>query len=220
MEPPPGMKLEKDEILALDRPIYGTRQGGRMFSDALDEHLRKIGFIQNTADPCVWMRIRNGKAQYIASYVDDCTVCVEDDEARDELMAEMRQRFEIKQGEGEPIKYLLGILIQQDIEKGTITLTQELAAQKLADVFSYRHRKRKCEIDKAPNAALSEVAEAARKNSARFRVQIFISHRKFVVHQWMHKTRHRRGNRNFSKTRSCSGKGTCESGQKINTVCV
>ena len=197
MEPPPGMKLEKDEILALDRPIYGTRQGGRMFSDALDEHLRKIGFIQNTADPCVWMRIRKGKAQYIASYVDDCTVCVEDDEARDELMAEMRQRFEIKQGEGEPIKYLLGILIQQDIEKGTITLTQELAAQKLADVFS-QTSKRKREIDKAPNAALSELKQQERTVPGQ--VQIFISHRKFVVHQWMHKTRHRRGNRNFSKT--------------------
>ncbi len=64
-----------------------------MFSDALDEHLRTVGFVQNTADPCVWMRIRKRKAQYIASYVYDCTVCVEDDEARDELMAEMRRRF-------------------------------------------------------------------------------------------------------------------------------
>ena len=50
-------------------------------------------------------------------------------------MAEMRQRFEIKEGEGMPIKYLLGILINQDLSKGTISLTQELAAQKLADAF-------------------------------------------------------------------------------------
>ena len=34
-----------------------------------------------------------------------------------------------------PIKYLLGILIRQDLSSGTISLTQELAAQKLADAF-------------------------------------------------------------------------------------
>ena len=34
-----------------------------------------------------------------------------------------------------PLKYLLGTLIQQNIEDGTVTLTQELAATKLADAF-------------------------------------------------------------------------------------
>ena len=67
--------------------------------------------------------------------MDDCTLACADDEARDEIMAEMRERFEIKEGEGMPINYLLGILIQQNIEDGTVTLTQELAATKLADAF-------------------------------------------------------------------------------------
>ena len=135
MEPPPGMNIPADECLALMRPIYGTKQGGRMFSDALDAHLKKLGFKQNVADPCVWTRTRNGKPQIITSYVDDCTVAVMDDKARDELMSEMRERFEIKEGEGQPINYLLGILIKQDLEAGTVTLTQELAATKLADAF-------------------------------------------------------------------------------------
>ena len=135
MEPPPGMDIPSDECLALIRPIYGTRQGGRMFSDALDSHLKKIGFKQNLADPCVWSRIRKGKRQIITSYVDDCTLACADDEARDEVMAEMRERFEIKEDEGQPINYLLGILIQQNTEEGTVTLTQELAATKLADAF-------------------------------------------------------------------------------------
>ena len=77
----------------------------------------------------------------IATYVDDCTVACTDDEARDELMKEMRERFEIKEGEGMPIKYLLGILISQDLSSGTISLTQELAAQKLADAFLTKEEK-------------------------------------------------------------------------------
>ena len=56
------------------------------------------------------------ETQIITSYVDDCTVAVMDDKARDELMSEMRERFEIKEGEGQPINYLLGILIKQDLE--------------------------------------------------------------------------------------------------------
>ena len=32
-----------------------------MFSDALEEHLRIVGFVQNTADPCAWVRMRKEK---------------------------------------------------------------------------------------------------------------------------------------------------------------
>jgi hypothetical protein len=56
-------------------------------------------------------------------------------------MKEMRERFEIKEGKGMPIKYLLGILISQDLSSGTISLTQELAAQKLADAFLTKEEK-------------------------------------------------------------------------------
>ena len=113
----------------------GTKNGARAWSDALDAYLAEIGFIQSVADPCLWKRERNGKVWHVASYVDDCTVACNGDEARDELMAEMRQKFEIKAGEGGPIEYLLGILISQNLESGTVTMTQELAATKLADAF-------------------------------------------------------------------------------------
>ena len=131
MEPPPGMKLARDECLCLRKALSGARS----WSDALDSYLTEIGFTQSVADPCLWKRERNGKVWHVASYVDDCTVACTDDEARDELMAEMRKKFEIKADEGGPIEYLLGILISQNLESGTVTMTQELAATKLADAF-------------------------------------------------------------------------------------
>ena len=67
MEPPPGMKLKEDECLALDKAIYGSKQGARAFGDALDAHLTKLGFQQNTGDPCVWKRVRNGKTWIVES---------------------------------------------------------------------------------------------------------------------------------------------------------
>jgi len=142
--------LKEDECLALDKAIYGSKQGARAFGDALDAHLTKLGFQQNTGDPCVWKRVHNGKTWIVASYVDDCTVACTDDAARDELMAEMRERFEIKDGEGEAIHYLLGILIQQNLEEGTIRLTQELAATKLADAFLTEEEKKRAESVRHP----------------------------------------------------------------------
>ena len=135
MEPPPGMKLARDECLALDKALYGSKQGARTWGDCFDAYLKEIGFTQTVADPCLWTRERDGMTWLVASYVDDCTVACNGDEARDILMAEMRQKFEIKPDEGGPIEYLLGMLITQDLEKGTVTLTQELAATKIADAF-------------------------------------------------------------------------------------
>ena len=44
MEPPPGMILKEGECLALDKAIYGTKNGARAFSDVLDARLEEIGF--------------------------------------------------------------------------------------------------------------------------------------------------------------------------------
>ena len=124
MEAPPGVNIPRDHCFVLDKAIYGCKQSARAWSDELDSHLEKIGFSRTTADPCLWTRTRNGKEWYVATYVDDLTICCTDDEARDILMKELRQKFEMKDDEGEPIDYLLGIHIKQDLEAGTIRMSQ------------------------------------------------------------------------------------------------
>ena len=57
MEPPPGMTLNEGECLALDKAIYGTKNGARAFSDVLDARLEEIGFTRSIADPCIWCGI-------------------------------------------------------------------------------------------------------------------------------------------------------------------
>ncbi len=135
MEAPPGVNIPKDHVFVLDKAIYGCKQSARAWSDELDSHLEKIGFSRTTADPCLWTRNRNGKEWYVATYVDDLTICCTDDDARDILMKELRQKFEMKDEEGEPIDYLLEIHIKQDLEAGTIQMSQELSATKLANSF-------------------------------------------------------------------------------------
>ena len=135
MEPPPGSDIPPDKCLVLDRAIYGCRQSARAWSDELDAHLLSTGFSRTTADPCLWTRKRDGKEWFVATYVDDLTICCNDDAARDTFMKELREKFEVKESEGEPIDYLLGIHIEQNLEAGTIRMSQELATTKLVDTF-------------------------------------------------------------------------------------
>ena len=135
MEPPPGSNIPRDKCLVLDKAIYGCKQSARAWSDELDTHLLDTGFSRTTADPCLWTRKKDGKEWFVATYVDDLTICCNDDAARDIFMKELRGKFEVKDSEGEPIDYLLGIHIEQDLKAGTIKMSQELATTKLVDSF-------------------------------------------------------------------------------------
>ena len=46
-------------------------------------------------------------------------------------MKELRERFEIDEGEGGPVEYLIGIAVDQNKEKGTIHLSMDAAITKL-----------------------------------------------------------------------------------------
>jgi hypothetical protein len=45
-------------------------------------------------------------------------MCLEDPSQLDQLMSELRQRFTIKEGEGQPVDWLLRMRIHQNVEKG------------------------------------------------------------------------------------------------------
>ena len=68
----------------------------------------------------------------LPSYIDDITFSVTDTETRDFFMHELTERFEIGEDEEKPIEWLLGMLIIQDIEAGTITMSMEAMITKLA----------------------------------------------------------------------------------------
>ena len=135
MEPPPGVDIGKDNIYLVKKPLYGSRQGAYDSSFALANHLTKLGFIRCTAEPSLYRRIRNGEEVIIAAYCDDLTIACKSDSVRDGIIAELRQRFVIKDGEGGRIRWLLGVKITQSIADGTTQLSQELAIDKVAKAF-------------------------------------------------------------------------------------
>ena len=84
MECPEGLEKEEDEILLLQQTIYGLVQSAREFFRLMVRLLKKEGFQQSAADPCLLIR-RDGKGTVMISlYVDDCFV-IGDKEALEEF---------------------------------------------------------------------------------------------------------------------------------------
>jgi hypothetical protein len=122
----------EDAIMELRRAVYGLKQASASFYNAMDSHLKSKGFVPTLGDPCLYRRVNtNGSVIIVCLYVDDALFGVADQASADSFLAELRERFEISQGEGEPADFVLGKAIKQDLSKGIIHLSMELAITKL-----------------------------------------------------------------------------------------
>ena len=56
MRQPEGFVIPGQEHLVcrLKRSIYGLKQSPRCWNTVLDNHLKKMGFVQTDTDPCVY----------------------------------------------------------------------------------------------------------------------------------------------------------------------
>ncbi len=82
----------------------------------------KLGYTTSRADPCVRYKKENGGYTLTDTYTDDIFGVSKTDEEIQRRKDEMGREWEIKDvGQNE---YFLGMRVQQDIEKGTIRLTQ------------------------------------------------------------------------------------------------
>jgi hypothetical protein len=98
----------------------------------MDLHLKSKGFVPTLGDPCLYRRVgADGKIVIACLYVDDFLYGVVDSASADEFLAELRERFEISEGEGAPADFVLGMAIKQDLTKGFVHLSMELAITKL-----------------------------------------------------------------------------------------
>jgi hypothetical protein len=74
MNAPKGLNVNHDECTQLDKALYGLVQAARQFYLKFAQELKKIGFEQSYADPCLFFRdTKNGRVMMII-HIDDCYV--------------------------------------------------------------------------------------------------------------------------------------------------
>jgi hypothetical protein len=137
MRCPPGYASTtssgEEEILELHQAIYGLKQASASFWAALEGHLSSKGFTSLLSDPCVFKKVLpDGRLILVCVYVDDLVYAVPDDSCAADFLTMIRERFVVEEGEGKPVKFLLGIAVHQDLAAGTISLDMSMAIDKLA----------------------------------------------------------------------------------------
>merc|ERR1711965_1217267 len=134
-------------FLKLKRSLYGLAQSGYNWAQLLHGHLKSAGFQQSIADTCMF-RFKTTRGQVnpkcpekernlteeiiVGTYVDDVVYTGTSDFILDWFKSFIQSKFEVKQSKTGPLEWILGARVYRDISKGTTTINQSVAIEKLA----------------------------------------------------------------------------------------
>ena len=124
----------EDYVCKLVHTIYGTMQGAHDWYETLTDTYNKLGYTTSQADPCVQYKKDHDGYTLTDTYTDDIFGASKTDEEIQKRKDEMGKEWEIKDvGEN---KYFLGMRVQQNIDQGTIRLTQRPYWEHVLNRFS------------------------------------------------------------------------------------
>ena len=120
---PQGYEDGTDNVLKLDKALYGLRESPRAWFECFDKYLKDLGFVRSENDCCLYMLNDNKNTSiYLILFVDDLLICCKDRNKLCSIKDLLFKRFQMKDlGE---IKTYLGININYECEKGKMTLDQ------------------------------------------------------------------------------------------------
>jgi hypothetical protein len=112
MRQPPGYidQAYPNRVCKLNKGLYGLKQAGRIWYEAVHSFIEELGFLRTTADPCVYTRTSPEGRVIVGLHVDDFVLAGQPC-AIDTFRNEFRTRFSTKElGEA---KYIVGLQISQ-----------------------------------------------------------------------------------------------------------
>jgi transposase InsO family protein len=124
MEQPPGFETEdrSQYVLKLGKAIYGLKQSGRKWYEALRGKLSAQGFRRCEADHAVFYRHRKSSSIAMAIHVDDCIIAGND--AREIQSAKEELNREFRLTDLGAIGWVLGIAVTRNRTACTLSLSQ------------------------------------------------------------------------------------------------
>ena len=124
MEELPGYETPgEDSVKRLQKAIYGLKQAGRKWYNALTHVLTDIGFCVSSADPRVFVAHKGEHVLILAAHVDDCIITSSSPQLIKEFKQKLHNCYALT--DLSPVNWLLGIKVTQDHKAQTISLSQE-----------------------------------------------------------------------------------------------
>ena len=163
------------ELIAFIRKaLYGLQESGHAWNAEIHQYLTApraeggMGFTRCSFEPCMYVR-REGDDWALLGLACDNAIHLESSDAvHAEVLGALQARFDwVDEGEVSEVPSVLGTKIVQDLEAGTVTLSQEGYVDSLAEEWAEHLSKRKVSTP-ASKELEEKVAEAARtKGEAR-----------------------------------------------------
>jgi hypothetical protein len=123
MQEPPGYETQGEHsVKRLHKSLYGLKQAGRKWYEALSRALADLGFRASTADPGVFLTKSDNHTLILTIHVDDCILTG----SSPELISKYKQKFNDRYTLTDlgPVHWFLGIKITRDRSARTISLSQ------------------------------------------------------------------------------------------------
>ena len=117
-----AVKGKTDLVCRLKKSLYGLKQSPRCWNSALNSHLKNMGFVQATGDPCIYMATE-GEMFLIAVYVDDILLAGKTQKRMTEVKQALSRQFEVK--DMGALHYFLGVKFIQDQTTGYVWMGQQ-----------------------------------------------------------------------------------------------
>ena len=131
MEQPTGFEEgDKDDVCLLQKTLYGLKQSPREWYKVLIQYLVDNGFRLLQSDVCVLVGLGN---MIIMVYVDDIQIIAPTMDQVFQVKKMLSSKFETK--DLGPAAYFLGIRIERNRQKRTLTLTQDATIQRVLKQF-------------------------------------------------------------------------------------
>ena len=133
MSQPQGFIEGKNLVCRLKKSLYGLKQSPRQWNFKFKSFLETQGFIESSADSCVFISKTSSNPVYLCVYVDDGILMSKDKSRVDQVMKEMEIQFQVKKG---TLDCFLGIEIERNREKKEIFLHQQNYIKKVIARFN------------------------------------------------------------------------------------
>ena len=131
MKQPTGYGDGTPRVCRLLRNLYGLKQAGNVWNEDFNKTMEELGYIRLRTDYCTYLRRLDDDISILIVYVDDANAFAEKKSTNDDLIRELRKRYEITVL-GEP-NLMLGIHVQRDRRNRSITLSQNRYIRKILE---------------------------------------------------------------------------------------
>ncbi|WVZ16815.1 hypothetical protein V8G54_009797 [Vigna mungo] len=135
MDQPEGFTMTGNENLVckLEKSIYGLKQASRQWYLKFNDTITSYGFVENTVDQCIYIKVSGSKFVILVLYVDDILLATNDIGMLHDVKKFLSSNFEMK--DMNEASYVIGIEIFRDRSQGLLSFPQKGYINKVLERF-------------------------------------------------------------------------------------